>query len=259
MKPIINIIKIGGHLIQESEQLEIALDQFSKIKGPKILIHGGGRSANQMLQALNIEPQMIDGRRITDAATLKIVTMVYAGLVNKKIVSQLQSKGCNALGLSGTDGNLILAKKREIKKIDYGFTGDIIAINNQFLEQLIQKNISPVCCAITHDGKGQLLNTNADTIAASIAKALTKKFQVRLKFCFEKSGVCRNPNLESSLIKQLSFTNYQNLIDEKIITDGMIPKLDMAFDALNQQVKAVSICGLNAINNPDAVQTHLVL
>ena len=260
MKQSISVIKIGGQLIQESEQLDWVLEAFCKINGPKVLVHGGGRRANELLKALDIEPLMLNGRRITDEATLEIVTMVYAGLVNKNIVALLQAKGCNALGLSGADGNLIRAHKRQGASADYGFARDIDEVNSSFLISLLDQGISPVCCAITHDQKGQLLNTNADTIASTIAQALAKNQKVSLKFCFEKSGVCLDPDDERSLIEELAFSKYKDLIAEGVITDGMIPKLDMAFEALRQNVGEVWICGKEGLGeNGGTLKTNLVL
>ena len=201
-KPILHILKIGGKLIENPPRLERLLSDFTNLNGHKILVHGGGKRASQLCHALSIEPKMIEGRRITDEPTLEIVTMVYAGLINKNIVSQLQALGCNAIGLSGADGNAILAHKRIVKTIDYGFAGDIDAVNTNTIAGLVNLNLTPVFCAITHNGKGQLLNTNADTIAATLATALVKQYDVHLKYCFEKKGVLSDPDNDDSVIPQ---------------------------------------------------------
>lgn len=240
-RPKLHILKIGGKLIEDPGRLNNVLANFSQLEGHKILVHGGGKRANQLCQQLSIEPKMIEGRRITDEPTLEIVTMVYAGLINKNIVSQLQALGCNAIGLSGADGNAILAHKRLVKTIDYGFAGDIDQVNEQTISGLVSIGLTPVFCAITHDGKGQLLNTNADTIAATIATALATKYEVHLKYCFEKNGVLRDPQDETSVITRLDPHRYQAYQNSGIINEGMIPKLDNAFGALSNGVSEVII------------------
>ena len=241
------ILKIGGKVIDEEVKLREALEAFLAQEGHKILIHGGGKKATEVSQQLGIQAQMINGRRITDAAALEVVTMVYAGLSNKIIISMLQSMGCNAIGLSGADANTILAHKRVVKDIDYGFAGDVDAVNVNTIQTLLQGNLTPVFCAITHDGKGQLLNTNADTIATQLAIAMSQRYEVSLNFCFEKPGVLMNPADDSSVIPNLNQDSYQNYKSQGIISEGMIPKLDNAFDALARGVKQVQIADVAGI------------
>lgn len=237
----LKILKIGGNVLHSSSQLHHILDAFAKWKGPKILVHGGGKYASALSQKLGITPQMIDGRRITDAPTLEVVTMVYAGQLNKKIVSQLQKRNCNAIGLSGADGNIIKAHKRAVSTIDYGFAGDIESVQSKQLLKLLHAGFTPVFCAITHDGQGQLLNTNADTISSALSVAMANHFTTELLYCFDKDGVLSDPKNEKSIINQINQKNYKEMVAEGIITDGMIPKLDNAFDALAQQVATVRI------------------
>ena len=235
------VVKIGGNVIDDALKLKGFLDVFSSIKGLKILVHGGGKLATQMAAQLGIEQQLVDGRRITDAETLKVVTMVYAGYINKNIVAQLQANGANALGLSGADGNIISALKRANAGIDYGFVGDVDRVNNKLLETLLQQGITPVVCPITHNGDGQLLNTNADTIAQELAKALSKIYKVHLVYSFEKEGVLLNAEDETTVIKNITPVYYQQLKEEGTIFAGMIPKLDNAFAALRSGVAKVII------------------
>lgn len=243
----LNIIKLGGHVINQPEVLSEVLADFAALKGRKILVHGGGRKASQVLQSMGIEPKMINGRRITDESTLEVVTMVYAGLINKNMVAELQSLDCMAIGMTGADLNSIQARKRMVKEIDYGFAGDVDKVNVEAIQALIEARFSPVFCSITHDKKGQLLNTNADTIAATLAVAMSKYYKVSLKFCFEKDGVLLDVNDESSVIHQLSTKKYKKYKDEKKIFDGMIPKIDNAFDALNNGVQEVLICSTKSL------------
>lgn len=235
------ILKIGGKILDDKAKLKAALSDFAKIKMPKILVHGGGKRANEICPKLGIEPKMIDGRRITDAATLEVVTMVYAGLLNKTVVSELQVLSCNALGLSGADGNVIQAVKRPVKAIDYGFAGDIVSVNTDVLKVLLQQSITPVFCSITHDKQGQLLNTNADTIATSLATALTEEYAVQLQFHFEKKGVLMNPEDEDSFLQKLTHSDYEALKASGVISAGMIPKLDNSFAAKAAGVASVKI------------------
>lgn len=235
------VVKIGGNIIDDAEKLKRFLNIFASIQAPKILVHGGGKLATGLAADLGIQQQLIEGRRITDAETLKVVTMVYAGYINKTIVAQLQAFGCNANGFSGADGNLLLAHKRQHATIDYGFVGDVDAVNEKYLKTLLSKNVTPVICPITHDGKGQLLNTNADTIAQEIAKALSIDYDVQLIYSFEKRGVLLNADDESTVIKSINPTYYQHLKSEGIIYAGMLPKLDNAFAALQSGVGKVII------------------
>jgi acetylglutamate kinase len=244
----LTILKIGGKLLDDDAQLGSALSAFANIQGPKILVHGGGKKGSEISRRLGIEPQMVDGRRITDAATLEVVTMVYAGLLNKKIVAQLQSLGCNALGLSGPDGNAIHANQRPSGEVDYGLAGDVDMVNKKLITTLLKKGITPVFSPITHDGSGQLLNTNADTIARMLAAALSKDFEVTLKFCFEKDGVLLTPTDDSSVMRKLSKTKYKMFRSDGTISEGMIPKLDNAFAAKKGGVSKVWVCGVGGIS-----------
>jgi acetylglutamate kinase len=238
------IVKIGGNVIDNEENLRSFLAAFASIKEKKILVHGGGKLATEMAGKLNVPQQMVDGRRITDKETLKIVTMVYAGYVNKNIVAVLQANGCNAAGLSGADGNLIRAHKRIstiASAVDFGFAGDIDEVNTTWLENLLNENFTLVISPITHDKKGQLLNTNADTIASEIATSMAGRFEIVLVFCFEKPGVLQNAHDETSLIPALNKNSYKKLKEEKAVFAGMIPKLDNAFAALDKKVSRVVI------------------
>jgi acetylglutamate kinase len=235
------VIKIGGNIIDDETKLSSFLKDFATIDGKKILVHGGGKLATKLATALGVEQQMVEGRRITDAVTLKIVTMVYAGSINKNIVAQLQSYHCNSIGLSGADGNAIQAHKRIHPTIDYGFVGDVDQVNTSLLKSLLDQNIAVVLAPITVDMNGQLLNTNADTIAQETAKAMSSLYSVELIYSFEKSGVLLDVNDESSVIASINPSSYQQLKQEKKIFEGMIPKLDNAFTALQSGVKKVII------------------
>ena len=239
----LNIIKIGGNIIDDESQLNDFIQSLASLNEPFILVHGGGKLATDLAEKLNIPQQLIEGRRITDAETLKIATMVYAGYINKNIVAKLQKQNINSIGLSGADGNLMKATKRIHQEIDYGFVGDISIenVNSNFLELLLQNGITPVICAITHNKQGQLLNTNADTIASVLASALATLFEVKLTYCFEKKGVLNNPEDENSVIKNLDWETFQKLKKEGIINKGMIPKINNAFDALANGVKEIGI------------------
>lgn len=239
----LQIIKIGGNVINDKAKLATALAEFAKMPTLKILVHGGGRKASELSQQMGIEPQMINGRRVTDEATLEIVTMVYSGLLNTQIVADLQALGCNAMGLNGADLNAIQTHKRVVKDVDFGFVGDVDNCNATLISELIYLGISPVFCAITHDKKGQLLNTNADTIASTLAIALSEYFDVTLTYTFEKSGVLYNANDDNSLIPLIKKADYEQLKTDKIIFDGMIPKIDNAFLALEKGVDLVEIGG----------------
>jgi acetylglutamate kinase len=247
MRESINIIKIGGNIIDDEQTLSIFLKDFAGLAGKKILVHGGGKLATKLAEQLGVKQQLIDGRRITDEETLKIVTMVYAGYINKNIVAQLQAKDCNAVGVCGADANLIPATKRNHPTIDYGFAGDV---NSEVLsgsrsignwDIFLQNGLTPVVAPITHDTKGKLLNTNADTIAQEIAKALSLHYEVNLVYSFEKTGVLLDVNDESSVISRLTSSYYHQLKEEQKIFAGMIPKLDNAFAALNSGVNKIII------------------
>jgi acetylglutamate kinase len=241
-KPL-HVIKIGGNVIDNSENLYHFLKDFTALDGYKILVHGGGKVATQLADTLGIESKMVDGRRITDIETLRVVTMVYGGLINKNIVAQLQRFGTNAIGLTGADGNFIKAKKRPVKTIDYGFVGDLneTSVDAPAISRLMEAGFTPVFSALTHDGEGQLLNTNADTIASSVAVALADLYDTTLIYCFEKKGVLQDINDEESLIRDIDPARYEELKKQQIIHSGMLPKLDNAFTAINCGVKAVVI------------------
>ena len=256
MKEKITVIKVGGKIVEESESLGNLLDRFAAIGGRKVLIHGGGRSATRMAERLGIESRMVDGRRITDSDTLQVVTMVYGGLVNKNIVAQLQARGINALGLTGADCNIIKAYKRPVKEIDYGFVGDVECADGAMLARLVEQGITPIVAPLTHDGKGNLLNTNADTMAAETAKALAVHYDVTLIYCFELPGVMRDPEDAESLIPTITLESYSNLLADGTVSGGMIPKIDNAFNAIENGVKEVIITRADAI---DCVQgTHII-
>ena len=242
MKEKLTIVKFGGKLIGNREELSQALSAFAQISGLKLLVHGGGPEATQLAKRLGIEAPLVEGRRITDEAMLKVAVMSYAGWVNKQLVAQLQQLKIQALGLSGADLSILLAHKRPVKTIDYGYAGDIDQVNTDQLNFLLNHQIVPVVAPITHDGKGQLLNTNADTIASTLARALSIHFQVHLVYCFELPGVMKDPSEPSSLIPQMSYSEFKRYQKEGYISGGMIPKLDNAFDALKAGVFRVYIC-----------------
>ena len=249
MKEKLTIIKVGGKIVEEEISLNQLLNDFAAIKGHKLLVHGGGRSATKIAARLGIESRMVDGRRITDAETLKVVTMVYAGLVNKNIVAGLQAKGINALGLTGADMDMIRSVKRPVKDVDYGFVGDVEQVNASLLADLIRKSIVPVMAPLTHDGQGNMLNTNADTIAGETAKALAAHFDVTLVYCFEKKGVLRDENDDDSVIPQITREEFDRYVIQGIIQGGMIPKLENSFEAIDAGVSEVIITLASAINS----------
>lgn len=235
------VVKIGGNIIDDEYKLSSFLKDFAAIEGKKILIHGGGKLATRLAEQMNITQQIVEGRRITDAETLKVVTMVYAGYVNKTIVAQLQAKNCPAMGVTGADGNAILAHKRIHPQLDYGFVGDVDSVNVSFFKNLLEQNLVPVIAPITHDKKGQILNTNADTIAQETATALSNNFDVTLIYSFEKPGVLMNAEDDGSVINRMNAENYSKLKQKGIVYSGMIPKLDNAFAALDKGVSKVII------------------
>lgn len=236
------IIKIGGNVLDKPEALERFLHDFASIKEPKILIHGGGKIATKIGEQLGIESNYINGRRITDAATLDLVTMVYGGLVNKQIVASLQNLGCNAIGLTGADGNIIKATKRPVKDVDYGFVGDVKPewVNTPLLFFLLKQNAVPVFAPLTHSD-GKMLNTNADTVASVLAVAMSRHFDVRLIYCFEKKGVLMNVQDDSSVITHLPKKLYDDLLGKNVFADGILPKLENAYGAIHSGVKEVLI------------------
>ncbi|GHA59840.1 acetylglutamate kinase [Pontibacter akesuensis] len=244
------VVKIGGNVLDKPERLQRFLIDFAQLPDPKLLVHGGGKIASTIGQRLGIASTMVAGRRITDAETLDLVTMVYGGLVNKQVVAQLQAAGCNALGLTGADANLILASKRQVGAVDYGFAGDVAGsqnINVGVLEAFFAAGLTPVCAPLTHDGKGSMLNTNADTIASVLATALAARYLVRLVYCFEKQGVLWDPEDDASVIQRINSQTYSALKADGVISAGMIPKLDNAFAALQQGVAQVLICEAEAL------------
>lgn len=237
----INVIKVGGAVVEQPEYLDELLNQFAALPGHKVLVHGGGRSATRVASQLGIESKMVDGRRITDEAMLGVVTMVYGGLVNKGIVTGLQARKVNAMGLTGADMNLILSHKRPVKTVDYGWVGDVDRVDGALLSDLIHKGIVPVVAPLTHDGQGHMLNTNADTIAGEVACALAPYFDVTLTMAFEKCGVLRDPDDDDSVIPQISREMYAQLKADEVVSGGMIPKLDNAFGAIDRGVRKVVI------------------
>lgn len=245
----LTIIKVGGAVVEDSTTLNTLLDDFATMQGNKLLVHGGGRAADKMLNRLGVEIKKVDGRRITDKETIDVVTMVYAGLVNKNIIAQLQKRKVNALGFTGADLNIILSHKRPVKTIDYGFVGDVDSVQTEVLFSLIEQGAVPVVSPITHDGNGQLLNTNADTIASELARALAKSCNVTLVYCFEKPGVLMNANDDNSVIETLTYDKFKEYQASGIINEGMIPKLDNGFDAIRMGVKSV------VITNTDGLKT----
>ncbi|RNC92879.1 MAG: acetylglutamate kinase [Allomuricauda sp.] len=255
----LNIFKIGGAIIEEKDALQQFLRLFSQVDGKKILVHGGGKKATELLHRLGIQPKMIHGRRITDVETLEVVTMVYGGLVNKNIVAKLQALGTNAIGMSGADANVIEAHKRPIKEIDYGFAGDVHTINGPSIAALLNLGLTPIFCALTHDTKGQLLNTNADTIASTVATGLSNQFDITLNYCFELNGVLENIADKNSVIPKIDSITYQKLIEHGKIADGMLPKLHNCFEALEHGVKEVRIGNLGLFEKSTSNYTQLVL
>lgn len=248
MREKLTVIKVGGKIVEEDATLNRLLDDFAAIEGHKVLVHGGGRSATKLATQLGVESKMVNGRRITDAETLKVVTMVYGGLVNKNIVAGLQARGVNALGLTGADMNVIRSVKRPVQEVDYGFVGDVETVDASLLSDLIHKGVVPVMAPLTHDGKGHMLNTNADTIAGETAKALSKFFDVTLVFCFEKKGVLRDENDDDSVIPQITPDEFRCYVEDGVIQGGMIPKLENSFAAIHAGVTEVVITLATAIN-----------
>ncbi len=252
----LTLIKVGGKIVEEPDTLQQLLRDFSSIEGHKVLVHGGGRSATKIASQLGIESQMVNGRRITDAEMLKVVTMVYGGLVNKNIVAGLQALQVNALGLTGADMNIMRSDKRPVKDVDYGFVGDVKEVNADVLASLIQQGIVPVLAPLTHDKQGHMLNTNADTIAGEAAKALAKYFDVTLMFCFEKKGVLLNENDDESVIPEIDRASFLKYVAEGIIQGGMIPKLENAFQAIDAGVKEVIITQASEIHKHTGTRVH---
>lgn len=259
MKKTLKIVKIGGNIIEDENLLEIFLKDFAQLKAPKILVHGGGKSATKLAHKLGLKSTIYNGRRITDKANLEVAVMVYAGLVNKNIVTDLQAYNCNAIGLTGADANVILADKRPIKLVDYGFVGDIINVNVKLIKLFLDNGLTPVFCAVSHNNKGQLLNTNADTIASEIASALSDLYQVELNYIFELKGVLSDIKDKNSVIKNINLKTYETLIDDAKIADGMLPKLQNCFNALNKGVNQVKIGDASLVAKAQNVHTTLSL
>jgi len=257
-KSKLTVVKIGGNVINDETLLSKVLKDFAALKERKILIHGGGKRASALMRQMGIQPNMVEGRRITDAATLEVVTMVYAGLINKKIVADLQAIGENAIGLTGADLNAIQSHKRIVKDIDYGFVGDIDKIESTNISKLLGADFTPVFCAITHDKQGQLLNTNADSIASRVAVGMSALFEVTLVLCFEKDGVLRDANDDTSVITKLAYEQFQAYKRSGVIYEGMIPKMEGAFYALQNGVEHVFVAGTNVLSESGNKGTQLI-
>ncbi len=254
---VLKVVKIGGKLIEDEKKLQGFLKDFSALEDPKILVHGGGNFATEIAQKLGYETKMVDGRRITDADSLNVIVMTYGGLINKTIIAKLQALGSNAIGLCGADGQSIISKKREVGKIDYGFVGDIEKVNSDFISSLLEQNITPVFSAISCTREGQLLNTNGDSVASEIARAMGNIYETELYYCFEKSGVLANAADDSSVIESIDRSKYQQLLDDKIISDGMLPKLHNCFQALENGVSAIYL-GNSALLQKKSKHTRIV-
>lgn len=240
----LHVIKIGGYVIDNPDCIEPFIENFAGISDRKILVHGGGKLASTLAEKLGVKQVLVEGRRITNIKTLKITTMVYGGLINKNIVAKLQKFNCNAIGFCGADGNLIRSKKREVDKVDFGYVGDITddGINISLFDKLFEMGITPVISPISYDGNGGLLNTNADTMAANIAIALSSLYDVELTYCFEKNGVMLDTKIDDSFVRELSKEQYIDLKERGVVSNGMIPKLDNAFSALDRGVNSIKIC-----------------
>ncbi len=250
----LTIIKVGGKIVEETATLQQLLRDFSCVEGRKMLVHGGGRSATAMAARLGIESQMVNGRRVTDAETLKVVTMVYGGLVNKNIVAGLQAVGIDALGLTGADMNYMRAAKRPVAEVDYGFVGDVKEVNGEKLDFLLSRGIVPVLAPLTHDKEGHLLNTNADTIAGEAAKSLAKYYDVHLMYCFEKKGVLADENDDDSVIERITPDDFAHLLEQEVVKGGMIPKLENAFECLAGGVSEVVITRADKIHTGEGTK-----
>ena len=253
----LKVVKIGGKLIENEQMLSEFISDFVSLKGPKILVHGGGNLATEIATKLGYETKMFEGRRITDENSMSVITMVYGGLINKKIVARLQSKNCNAVGLCGADGMSVVSEKRPVKEIDFGFVGDIVDINKDFISGLLQQGLTPVFSAISCSKKGELFNTNADSVASEIAQAMSE-YETELYYCFEKKGVLTDIDSEESIIRELDFKKYQELKEQGVIRDGMLPKLHNCFEALKKGVKNIYL-GDSSLLKTDAVCTKITV
>ena len=245
----ITVVKIGGNVIDDPAVLKRFIADFAAMPGPKILVHGGGKVATRLAERLELKVQMVDGRRITDKGTLDVVTMVYAGLVNKQLVDSLQAEGCNALGMSGADGNAVTARRRAPQPIDYGFVGDIEKVDSRLLGRLLEAGVTPVFCAIMHDGQGTLLNCNADSVASAVALGAAEIAPTDLDFCFEKAGVLRNPDDDTSLIREITAATYPPLKADGVVSKGTIPKIENALKAVEKGVRSVTIRSSENLSN----------
>lgn len=248
MREKITVVKVGGAVVEDEARLARLIDGFCAIEGRKVLVHGGGRRATQVAAQLGIESKMVNGRRITDEKMLGVVTMVYGGLVNKNIVARLQACGVNALGLTGADMDVMRSHKRPVKDVDYGFVGDVERVDGDMLRMLVERGVTPVMAPLTHDGKGTMLNTNADTIAGETAKALAAHYDVTLIFCFEKKGVLANPDDDDSVIAEIRRPDFERYVADGTVAGGMIPKLENAFGAIDAGVERVIITLADAID-----------
>ncbi len=257
--PKLTIVKVGGKVVEDPGYLQQLLTDFSCIEGNKILVHGGGRSATAMAEKLGVKTEMIGGRRITNKEMLDVVLMVYGGLINKNIVAQCQALGMNAIGLTGADLNIIKAVKRPVRDIDYGYAGDVVSVQDEQLAILLESGAVPVIAPLTHDGSGLMLNTNADTMAAETAKALSGKYETTLVYCFEKPGVLLNPEDDSSVIDTLAYSDFKKYQEDGTINEGMIPKLDNGFDALNSGAKEIIITSASSLGKLNVSGTRLSL
>jgi acetylglutamate kinase len=255
----LSIVKIGGNIIEDETSLNAFLKLFSNLEGKKILVHGGGKRATSIASKLGIESQMVNGRRVTDAETLEVITMVYGGLVNKNIVAKLQALNVNALGLTGADVNSISSEKRPVKEVDFGFVGDVKKVAHKSIDKLIKANFTPVFCAITHDGKGQLLNTNADTITSQVAVGMSKLYETSIYYCFELNGVLKDINDKNSVVKHIDSHLYKELLEKGIIADGMLPKLENCFDALKNGVNNINMGNTSMLTKANDNFTKITL
>ncbi|GAA4799435.1 acetylglutamate kinase [Litoribaculum gwangyangense] len=259
LKEKLSIVKIGGNIIEDDTALDDFLKLFSNLDGKKILVHGGGKRATAIASKLGIESHMVNGRRITDAETLEVITMVYGGLVNKNIVAKLQALHIDAIGLTGADANSILSDKRPVKDIDFGFVGDVKEVANKSINKLLDANFIPVFCAITHDGKGQLLNTNADTVTSQLAIGMSEIYETSIYYCFELHGVLKDIKNKNSVVKHINSKLYKELLDEGIIADGMLPKLENCFDALKNGVKTINMGNISMLTQENDNFTRITL
>ncbi|TBW26678.1 acetylglutamate kinase [Gramella sp. KN1008] len=257
MKSVLKIVKTGGKLIENKARFQEFLKDFSALGGPKILVHGGGNFATEVATKLGYETKMLDGRRITDENSMQVITMVYAGLISKNIVAGLQKLGSNAVGLCGADGKSVISRKRPVKEVDYGFVGDIKEVNTTFILSLLEQDIVPVFSAISYSNEGEILNTNADSVAAEISKAMSREYETELYYCFEKKGVLADAQDDNSVIEVLDKEKYQELVEKKIISDGMLPKLHNCFQALENGVSTIYL-GDSGLLQKNSIHTKIV-